>query len=35
MNLAHAIEAGIHTIYQVGAGALLGILLAIAVFQLF
>src|SRR5215218_1386077 len=29
------VEAGIHTIYQVGAGALLGILLAIAVFQLF
>jgi diacylglycerol kinase (ATP) len=29
------IEAGIHSVYQVSAGALLGTLLAVAVFQLF
>ncbi|HLM78053.1 MAG TPA: diacylglycerol kinase [Rubrobacteraceae bacterium] len=29
------VEAGIHTFYQVAAGAILGILLAVAVFQLF
>jgi diacylglycerol kinase (ATP) len=29
------VEAGVHTLYEVVAGALLGTLLAVAVFQLF
>jgi diacylglycerol kinase (ATP) len=29
------VESGIHTLYEVAVGALLGTLLAVAVFQLF